>query len=108
MLMSPSPSSLQVASPLLFTKEFTPVDPPVQPGLQPGATPLSLGGKLGGSTSGGVTIPVGGKAGGINMTPQLLQQLLASASKVWVKNHSMMSPLPWGLFLLSWPPLVLW
>lgn len=69
-------SLLQVASPKLFTKEFNPAEPPVKskpnnissiPGTS-GVSPLSTGGKAG---------------GGINITPQLIQQLLASASKVF-------------------------
>lgn len=116
----------QVASPKLFTKEFNPTYPPTQPGVvaaQPTAAAsaaggVSLGGaKIGGAAGGGGATPVkgiplplgGGKAGGINVTPQLIQQLLASASKVSGRNYSLIDvTTPTDHTHLSWPPRALW
>ena len=82
-----------MASPKLFTKEFNPSLAPVQL-AQPGGSPLGVGGggKMAGSAvaaaaaaAAGKGFPLnlgGGKTGGFNVTPQLIQQLLASASKV--------------------------
>ena len=82
-----------MASPKLFTKEFNPQQPPNQPAAAilpaaqaAGTVPFPLGG---GATAAAKGIPLslgGGKPGGLNVTPQLIQQLLASASKVGTRT----------------------
>ncbi len=113
-----------MASPKLFTSEFNPVQPPTQPAAVVGGVPLALGGgKIAGGGAGGgggggalatkgISLSLGGgKLGGINVTPQLIQQLLASASKVGtylgghahtLVDHTLL-PRP-----SSWRPRVLW
>lgn len=84
------PLSPQVASPKLFTKEFNPVEAPIQQHVK--TTPTLTAGSL--ASVGEAPIIIGGGSGkpkGISITPQILQQLFASAAKVVIVLNYIMS-----------------